>query len=194
MPVRVPSFDDEVGRRGKDELPILLGEAPSKSGDRYHMFPLSGAVAQTLCTLAGIPPQEEGSRYGRWTWALYEHFDCGNLIERWPGAQGSGSAFPLDVARPLAIKTLEQFQQRVVVVLGSRLAGLFSVNFYEWSDHAVVTRPHPGGLLRCECQIIAIPHPSGLNRTLNDPSQRQRAGDALKEAMRRATHDRIFDA
>ena len=32
--------------------------------------------------LADIPPVEGGSRYGQWTWALYEHFECVNLIER----------------------------------------------------------------------------------------------------------------
>jgi hypothetical protein len=76
--------------RTKDEpsKPLLIGEAPSKSGDRYWMFPLSGAVAQTLCEMAGISPQPGGSRYGRWTWALYDHFECENLIERWPGRLG----------------------------------------------------------------------------------------------------------
>lgn len=47
-------------------LPLLIGENPSKSGDRYHDFPLSGAVAERLCGLAGIPPDLPGTRYGRW--------------------------------------------------------------------------------------------------------------------------------
>jgi hypothetical protein len=48
--------------RTKDDStkPLLIGEAPSRSGDRYWMFQLSGAVAQTLCELAGIPPHPSG--------------------------------------------------------------------------------------------------------------------------------------
>jgi hypothetical protein len=43
-------------------LPLLVGEQPSRTGDRFHEFPLSGAVAQTLCQMAGIPPDSEGTR------------------------------------------------------------------------------------------------------------------------------------
>jgi hypothetical protein len=44
--------DHAHGRRVRMK-PLLIGEMPSRSGDRYHAFPLSGAVAQTLCQMAG---------------------------------------------------------------------------------------------------------------------------------------------
>lgn len=169
--------------------PILLGEAPSKSGDKYHMFPLSGAVAETLCKLAGIPPLAGESRYGQWTWALYDHFECENLIERWPGAQGRGAAFPLDVARPLAFAKAEhEMEARVVVLLGARLRDLFEVPiFYEWQTYVQVWEEDRKRGFRSECMVAAIPHPSGLNRMLNGGAEREKAGQVLRDAMTRAT-------
>jgi uracil-DNA glycosylase len=167
--------------------PVLLGEAPSKSGDRYHMFPLSGAVAQALCKMADIKPLAGESRYGQWTWALYEHFECENLIERWPGAQGRGSAFPLAVARPLAVDFVKEHDGRVVVLLGSRLKSLFTVvvENYVWHEKLVAYDGH-GGVHQAGCQVVAIPHPSGLNRVLNDQAERDRSGAVLREAIDRA--------
>lgn len=167
------------------DLPLLIGEAPSKSGDRYYMFPLSGAVAETLCKLAGIPPQPGGTRYGQWTWALYDHFECENLIERWPGRQGRGSAFPMDVARSKAVMMMPRMRGRVVVVLGSRLASVFTLATKGWHDKAVTYDGH-GVVHQASCQAVAIPHPSGLNRLLNDPAEREHAGTVLREAMQRA--------
>lgn len=169
------------------QLPILIGEAPSKSGDRYHMVPLSGRVAETLCKLAGIPPLAGESRYGQWTWALYDHFDCENLIERYPGAQGKGASFPIEVARPLAVEMIPDLKDRVVVVLGSRLKSLFTLanDFYVWHEN-VVTFDRHGKVASARCQAVGIPHPSGLNRMLNDEAERDRCGEVLREAMRRA--------
>lgn len=168
------------------ELPILLGEAPSKSGDRYHMVPLSGAVAETLCKLAGIPPQAEGTRYGQWTWALYEHFECHNLIKRYPGPLGRGAALPLYTARPLAVTFAEKNEGRVIVVLGARLKSLFTIvlDNYIWHDAMVTIGTH-GEVHKTPCQIVAIPHPSGLNRMMNDQGHRDRSGQVLREAMTR---------
>lgn len=170
--------------------PIILGEAPSKSGDRYHAFPCSGAVAELLCKMAGIAPLVGESRYGQWTWALYDHFECENLIERWPGPQGRGSAFPDDVARPLAKAFAKNNSNRVVVLLGARLRDLMideqfgKPGFYSWCPRMVVRGA--GEIVLSPAMVVAIPHPSGLNRTLNDPAERERCGEVLREAMARA--------
>lgn len=179
---------------------MLIGEAPSKSGDKYHMFPLSGAVAETLCKLSGIAPLIGESRYGQWTWALYENFECENLIRRWPGRQGTGSAFPTEIARSLAfVKAEKGMLDRVVVLLGARLRAVFGLtDFYAWQDHVSVTVDDGATFefegqtmpnlknVYCPCQVVAIPHPSGLNRMLNDPVERDRCGLVLREAMQRA--------
>lgn len=177
---------------GDSLKPLLIGEAPSKSGDKYHMFPLSGAVAETLCKLAGIAPLIGESRYGQWTWALYDHFECENLIKRWPGRLGAGSAFPMDVAKAQAEVKLLEVRGRVIVLLGARLPKAFGIDmpFYSWrfvcpADDFDVDVPVSEIVQRPTSwtKIVSIPHPSGLNRMLNDPTERDRCGVVLREAM-----------
>lgn len=155
--------------------PLLLGEAPSRGGDRYHFFPLSGPPARTLCTLAGISPEPEGSTYGRWTWALYERFECRNLFERYAQAE----PWSVPRAREQACELEADLRSRVVVCLGRRVqaAILAAVDadrdaaFHEW-----LTTPDATSL-------VSIPHPSGLNRALNDPAERERCGETLRSAL-----------
>jgi uracil-DNA glycosylase len=152
--------------------PLLIGEMPSRSGDRYRSVPLSGAVAQTLCTMAGIPPQEEGTRYGRWTWALYERFECVNAIYRhqpWDSA----------VAAERLREEIEP-EHEVVVLLGRRPQSAYvrmtepaespvsRLDFFVW-----VTDPNSPSARR---EVCVIPHPSSLNRTYNAAFMRWRAG------------------
>jgi uracil-DNA glycosylase len=180
----------EMRRRGKPPMPVLMGEAPSKSGDRYHMFPLSGRVAETLCAMAGIPPMAGESRYGQWTWALYDRFECMNLIERWPGAQGSGSAFPMEAARAALVERLPEIEGRVVVLLGARLPKLLmpkdtTETFYRWEVATSEARASDGEVVYVAkpTTMCAIPHPSGLNRMYNAVVERERAGAILRQAM-----------
>lgn len=158
-------------------LPVLIGEAPSKGGDRYHMFPLSGPPARVLCTAAGIPPQEEGSTYGRWTWALYERFECRNLIERYADAAPWSAPRARAAAVALADDLLDH--GRVVVCLGRRVHAAMCSGLdlgpprdpHEWVTVA------PSG-----ASFVAVPHPSGLNRVLNDPGEREALGATLRRA------------
>lgn len=161
--------------------PLLVGEMPSRSGDRYYMVPLSGAVAQTMCQMADIPPQSEGSRYGRWTWALYDCFDCVNALRRHQEWDVSAAAERLRD---------ETSHYDVVVLLGRRPQEAYvamtypadspvdGVGFYEW----VVDTNSPSG----RREVVVIPHPSSRNRTYNDPSSRTRAGEVLRLAMAKA--------
>lgn len=161
-------IDDQVA------LPVLVGEGPSRTGDRYHHFPLSGRPARVLCTLAGISPQDEGSTYGRWTWALYERFVCVNVFERYAQA----TPWSVQRARERAFEinaSGEVLSSRVVVCLGRRVAAAFGIDdipFYHWAP------VESDGI-----SFVSIPHPSGLNRVLNDLDQRVRAGEVLREAM-----------
>lgn len=159
--------------------PLLIGEMPSRSGDRYWMFPLSGAVAQALCQMADIPPQSDGSRYGKWTWALYEHFDCINAIERFQKWNERHAANRLRA---------EIEPDREVVILLGRLAQdayvrmqhpatsmLDRLDFFKW----VADPNSPTG----RRQVIVLPHPSSLNRVYHEDRDRRRAGCALRRAI-----------
>lgn len=239
--------------------PVLLGEAPSKHGDRYHHFPLSGRPARVLCELAGIPPQAEGSTYGRWTWALYDNFECRNLHDRYADA----TPWRVASARDRAAAILDEMRAehvaaggaltstdgsawtppRVIVCLGRRvqaavfgalngdirqpiavpgrwggaLFGNFGVWAAPWQIHTPVIRQvcarcgqhrtfgnaqqlcpgdaesfPPVGTLhafadhretRWAPHVVTIPHPSGLNRLLNDEAHRARCGEVLRRAL-----------
>jgi uracil-DNA glycosylase len=166
------------------EKPLILGEAPSKSGDRYWRFPLSGDVGMRLAQWAGVEPMTArlGPRgatdYGRWYWPLKDVFDLRNLIERYPGPQGRGAALPRSLALPAWEALRPELDGRIVVLLGRRLPDIvFPVNtlpFFGWRE--------PGWC----AHVVAIPHPSGLNRVYNDPEQQRLAGEVLREARRLA--------
>lgn len=155
--------------------PLLLGEAPSCSGDRYHAFPLSGAVGKRLCEFAQIPPEEEGSKYGVYYWALREHFDCLNAIERF------GDAYPwrVEKARKRVREYLAEEGEEgpvVVVALGvnafDAIAGTRGRGT-PWGEWIQV------GIMR----VVMIPHPSGRNLLYNDQRMKNLAGRVLREAM-----------
>jgi uracil-DNA glycosylase len=159
-----------------DRLPLLLGESPSRSGDAYYRFPLSGRVARTLCELAGIPPDEEGTTYGRWTWALYARFECRNLFQR----HAQATPWSVPAARARAITLTAALCGDVVVCLGRRVhAAVYGAlgeappGFHVWE-----TIPLLGD--EDALRVVAVPHPSGLNRLLNDPAERARVGETLR--------------
>jgi hypothetical protein len=170
------------------EQPLLLGEAPSRTGDRYYRFPLSGSPAKLVCDLLSI--RYSRAQYdGPW-WQVREHFEVANLIERYPGPQGRGAAFPIGPAREAWAELWPTLSGRVVVLLGARLPGVAGVwadegesVFHQWWQvwsSSGVTLPEAA-------TIVAIPHPSGLNRMYNDPAEREKTAATLRQAIRRTT-------
>ena len=162
--------------------PLLVGEMPSRTGDRYYMFPLSGVVAQTMCQMAGIAPQEGGSRYGQWTWALYDNFECVNAIRR-------HSTWDSDVA---AARLREKItpEHEVVVLLGRRPQTAY-VKMYEPASSQIANLPYftwRVDLLSDSSrrEVAVIPHPSTRNRMLNHSDPRLKMGQILREAIEKA--------
>lgn len=151
--------------------PLLLGEAPNRPDSLGEVFPLSGVVAERLCKLAGIPPLEGESRYGQWTWALYEAFQCRNLYER------HGEAYPWSkpAAADRASQIADQFPP-VVVLLGRRVAAAFDFEDLAWGEWARTAQGSG----------VVLPHPSGRNLLYRDEEFRALAGRVLNEAIERA--------
>lgn len=154
--------------------PLLLGEAPSRRGDRYHRFPLSGTPAKTLCKCADLPPDGDAADIGSWTWGLYEHFETLNTIERYADAypwssvraQERWKAFVEDRGpRPL-----------IVVALGRKAADAIGISGRPWGFWV------EAGLT----QKVVAPHPSGRNRLMNEDANREMLGRILREALDRA--------
>ena len=141
----------------------MIGEAPSANGDRTD--PIGGRAERVLCELAGF--DDLGSRFLRT-----------NLISDWPGPNGKGSAWPRDVARERAMMQASFLtgHRPAVVLLGKRVADAFGVDseYFVWREPDLIKAPH-----------VVIPHPSGVNRALNDPDVRRRTGEVLNEAVRK---------
>jgi uracil-DNA glycosylase len=162
--------------------PLLVGEQPSRSGDRYYMVPLSGAVAQALCQMAGIPPVTGESRYGRWTWALYEHFDCINAIERhqeWDVRHAANRLrHEIEEDREVVVLLGNHAREAYAAMTEPAASPFDDVGFYEWA----VDASSPTG----RREVVVIPHPSALNRTYNKVNARWRAGLVLQAAIQKA--------
>lgn len=158
-----------------DARPLLVGESPSRSGDRYWRFPLSGSPARVLCQCAGWEPDGPAEELGSWTWALYARFVTVNVFERFRTA--TPWSVPRARDRAAAIWQMAVIEQRpAVVLLGRRTAAAFEVaaDFYEW-------RETTGVLPR----LVVLPHPSGRNLLLNEPTTRARIGKTLRAAVER---------
>lgn len=147
---------------------LLVGEAPSESSDPHA--PLSGRVGARIEHLAHLRPGSLG-----------RHFDLVNLLDRWPGRTGKkGSDFPAEAAREaakrLAILLEAEPAHRRVIFLGKRVAAAFGERKLEpcrWVERSFGGRA---------VEVAMIPHPSGVNRALNDPDVARAVGEFLFEA------------
>jgi hypothetical protein len=116
-----------------------------------------------------------------WTWALYEHFDCINAIERHQEWN----------VRHAANRLRHEIEEdrEVVVLLGNRAEGLCR------DDRTCRFALRRRRLLRVGVdassptgrrEVVVIPHPSALNRTYHNVHARWRAGLVLQAAIEKA--------
>jgi uracil-DNA glycosylase len=150
--------------------PIVIGEAPNRAAGADDTRPVQGRAARVLCELAGWEPADGAT--------LQKKFFAINVLGEWPGSAGKGSAWPVERARKnAATLCLTLNGRRAAVLLGKRVAQAFGVDaeYGEWreADDAVPIRH------------VVVPHPSGINRALNDPELRKRTGEVLREAVKR---------
>lgn len=147
--------------RKMDHKPLLVGEWPPKSGEGPH-GPLSARPAHVMAGLLGI---------------TYETFLClfdrVNLLKWWAGER------PPRMSSLKVIADGFPMPGAPIVLLGRRVASAmgFEEGFYSW-----------GTLSIADC--VVIPHPSGRNLMYNDPAERMKVGDVLREAL--LFHGKIF--
>lgn len=138
---------------------LLVGEAPSRASDAD--VPFSGRSGDRLRELLGRE--------------LEPTFATRNLFVAWPGRDGKGSRFDLAAARGSAALVFSEaaLDRRQLVLVGKRVAGAFGVRagYLEWQ------RPILG------VRVVVFPHPSGVNRWWNDPSNVARARDFLRSFL-----------
>lgn len=138
---------------------LIVGEAPARTTVGRPAF--HGPTGRKIAALAGIADVRDG-------------FDAVNLLDRWPGPSvGKGSAFPLDRARAAAESLLPRVLSRSRVLLaGRRVASAFRLGGLEYLSWA---------RLGPSTEVAVLPHPSGVNRWLNEPEN--------VEALRRFLRD-----
>jgi len=162
-------------------FPILVGEAPSRRGDPRK--PLLDRAGRFLAEIAGIEfPTAYLRAFGR----------C-NLLQRWPGRDGVGSAFDAEagrIAAAMMTRTLVGSDfDGVLVLLGRRVADSFGVPVAQpWAAPVLLTSgPGDLGSLATAHTIasVSIPRPSGLSREWNDPALRELAGRMIRCVRRR---------
>lgn len=156
--------------------PLVIGESPSRAGDKYYMCPLSGNPARFLCEMSGIEIEGGEAAY----WALVRNFDTANSLRRFPK-----DGWNAEAARERVSKLVQDYD--VVVLMGKKAqaayptVGVAKAPFFVWTEDPF--NLGPSGKPR---QVVAIPHSSGLNRMNNDPVIRDGTGRVLREALERA--------
>lgn len=141
-------------------LPLLIGEAPSRTSDPDR--PFSGRSGARLAKLLDRP--------------LDEVFELRNVFGQWPGpagATGKGTAWDRVGARDRARIIGDRLDGRTVVLVGRRVAAAFeypSWPYLVWGDDVRGFR------------FSVVPHPSGIVRFWNDPDATARAAAFLRAA------------
>ena len=144
---------------------VLVGQAPCCGGD--PRVPLTGRSGRFLASACGIPFWS----YLRWTVRV-------NLLDYWPGKSGKGDAFPMAEAREAAAALEPSLKGRRAVLLGHGVASAFGLGGRPYLGPWEVV-PRPLGSFAA----AVLPHPSGVNRFWNDPTNRERAGRFLRSAI-----------
>lgn len=139
--------------------PLLVGEAPCPAGNTE---PFDGPSGRRLALILGVGHAE-----------LLATTDRLNLLDSWPGACGKGSAFPAAEARAAAAVALALAPHRTLLLAGRRVAAAFGLRALPYLRWAVLGRR----------RVAVLPHPSGVNRWLNDPANRAATRDFVLAAV-----------
>lgn len=143
--------------------PLLVGQAPARSGDGR---PFTGASGRRLCDLLGLESYDD----------LVHLLDMTNLIpEIQPKVQGKrGDSFDRALAKRAAIRIYTRCVEegRYKLILAGKGVGK---TFLPKKEIEYFQR-YPSGML----QIWVIPHPSGINHFWNDPANVEKASRFLR--------------
>lgn len=166
---------------------VVIGEAPNRAAEmlvrtRADWYGWSendrlrfvrklagtGTCGERLAELAGVG-------FHDWLAVTDRH----NVLDRWPGAGKKGDLFSRAEAALGVIRLLPVVSGRVVLFLGHRSAGAFSISdeYLRWSERMV-------GKFRF--YSATFPHPSRINRWWNDPKNRKRAERFLRTTLNTA--------
>lgn len=137
---------------------VFVGQAPSRDSEPGQ--PFSGRSGEKLAGLLSVTKAEFLAKVRRI-----------NLIERYPGKNGKGDAFPVAEARMKALLLQERYMMRPVrfVLVGKNVARAFGIRRPQYFVHGWFYGPFQG------MSWTVVPHPSGVSRWWNDAGNRRKA-------------------
>lgn len=131
--------------------PIIVGQAPSRTSDPGS--PMSGRPMSFMCRTFGVTERK-----------MKASFRFVNLVKKFPGKNGKGDAFPLNVASNAAGRLMERTRGELLLA-GKLVAAAFGINGCEYF------RWYTMGSKR----VAVFPHPSGINRWWNERRNKKMA-------------------
>jgi hypothetical protein len=164
--------------------PLLVGDHPTRAGDRYWTQPLSGVFARNLCRIAGWEGPSSRDVLSGWGDVLHSRFECINASQRFPHG---GMNIAMASGRLSQMITVEH---EIVVLLGRKVqeayigmtfpaeSPLDGADLYEW----IVDSNSPTG----RREVVVLPAPAAIAKVKNDPEGRRVVGRILNEAIEKA--------
>jgi len=152
---------------------LFVGQAPSQETD--GMPPFTGKCGRRLADLMSMSQKE----------MLTKH-DFVNVLDRWPGSSRKGDQFPIKEAIQAANVLRPTLSGRWVILLGSNVAKAFKIkSFRYFNSFELPVDPTPGSPMIP--WVCVVPHPSGVNRWFNDPTNKLVAKKFFQELARITT-------
>lgn len=127
--------------------PLLIGEAPSKN--EVTERPLEGRIGKRLAACCNLTLED-----------FLRYFDRVNLLHVRQDSKEKGFEFDAKAAAAEACRLRKEWPSgRTVILLGRRVAEAFGVPQTPYFERRI--HDH---------DFYVVPHPSGLNRWYNDPT------------------------
>lgn len=148
--------------------PLLIGEAPGKN--EHPPRPLEGRVGRRLATCAGISFEE-----------FLERFDRTNLLSVRQDTKEKGFEFDHVAAKAEAERLHREVLQpgQTVVLLGRRVAKAFDMPPDPFVEHLRWAWGQRGFI-----KMYVVPHPSGINRWFNEPTNVSQMNEFMRRIAR----------
>jgi hypothetical protein len=160
--------------------PLLVGDQPTRDGDRYYHEPLGGVFARRLCRIAGLSGPSSRNDLAGWTALLYEHFECINALERhsgWDaGAAADRLAFKIVSRHEVVVLFGRKVQKAYAEMTKPASSAVGNADLYEWTTDVLSATGRR--------QVVVLPAPRLIGHL--DPNRSRAVGRLLNEAIEKA--------
>lgn len=149
---------------------LFIGQAQSQ--DSKDKPPFTGECGKFLAEVLLGTTQEQ---------MLQDH-DFMNILNYWPGKGINGDKFPMREAKDRVPYILESLRDRVVVMLGHKVAAAFGAKDFHYLQWYEIRNPKDVQDLIVP-RMVVVPRPSDANRYWNSPTNRLVVAKFLRETI-----------